>query len=72
MARHQLDARGLRCPWPALRLARTMRQSAPGDEVVMIADDPKVAHEIVLLSREHGWAFARQDKDGDCVFTIMK
>jgi tRNA 2-thiouridine synthesizing protein A len=72
MARHLLDARGLRCPWPALRLARLMRQSAPGDEIAMLADDPKAPEEISLLAGEHGWSLVREDKDGHSLFTIIR
>ena len=52
----EVDARGMRCPWPALRLARAMRE---GHEVVeMLADDPRAAGEIAALCGEHGWACA--------------
>jgi tRNA 2-thiouridine synthesizing protein A len=68
--RHQLDTRGMRCPWPALRLARIMRQSAPGDEIVMIVDDPKAESEVETLSRERGWALARERRPVGCVFTL--
>jgi len=72
MARHQLDARGLRCPWPALRLARLMRQAAAGDEVAMTLDDAKAEGEVRILAREHGWSLSRQDRDGNCFFTIIR
>lgn len=47
-----IDARGLRCPWPALRLARFMRES---DRAVIVADDPVAPDEIAALAGEHGW-----------------
>ncbi|MEM8696504.1 MAG: sulfurtransferase TusA family protein [Pseudomonadota bacterium] len=47
-----IDARGLRCPWPALRLARAMRET---DRTVIVADDPVAPGEIAALSAEHGW-----------------
>jgi tRNA 2-thiouridine synthesizing protein A len=72
MARHLLDARGMRCPWPALRLARLMRQAMPGDEVAMTIDDPKAEGEVATLSRERGWVLSRQDHDGSCLFTIIR
>jgi tRNA 2-thiouridine synthesizing protein A len=72
MARHLLDARGMRCPWPALRLARVMRQAAPDDIVDMMVDDPKAEGEIAILSREHGWSLSRQDRDGSCFFSIIR
>lgn len=47
-----VDARGMRCPWPALRLARAMRESA---DVQLIADDPQAGREVAALAAEHGW-----------------
>ena len=47
-----IDARGLKCPWPALRLARAMRDE---DSVTIVADDPIAPSEIAALSAERGW-----------------
>ncbi|WP_137753377.1 sulfurtransferase TusA family protein [Sphingopyxis sp. L1A2A] len=47
-----VDARGMRCPWPALRLARAMRDAA---DVLLIADDPHAGREVTALATEHGW-----------------
>ena len=47
-----VDARGMRCPWPALRLARAMRVA---QDVVLIADDPNAAREVAALAAEQGW-----------------
>lgn len=50
-----IDARGLRCPWPALRLAREMRGAAAGATLRLLADDPAAPREIAALAAEHGW-----------------
>lgn len=55
-----VDARGMRCPWPALRLARAMRGAA---EVRLIADDPQAARELSALAAEQGWAIVREGPD---------
>ena len=47
-----IDARGMKCPWPALRLARAMRST---DHVVIVADDPIAPAEIAALASEQGW-----------------
>lgn len=47
-----VDARGMRCPWPGLRLARAMRTAA---DVLLIADDPQAGREVAALAGEHGW-----------------
>ncbi|MGH6632129.1 sulfurtransferase TusA family protein [Sphingopyxis sp.] len=48
-----VDARGMRCPWPALRLARAMRDAS---DVLLIADDPQAGLEVAALAGEHGWS----------------
>ncbi len=48
-----VDARGMRCPWPALRLARAMRDAT---EVLLIADDPQAGREVAALADEHDWS----------------
>jgi tRNA 2-thiouridine synthesizing protein A len=47
-----IDARGLKCPWPALRLARAMRDI---DSVAIVADDPIAPSEIAALASENDW-----------------
>ena len=53
-----VDARGLRCPWPVLRLARAMRST---DSATIIADDPAAPREIAALAAAQGWALSHQD-----------
>lgn len=48
-----LDARGMRCPWPALRLARAMRSAAAAE---LLSDDPRAEGEVAALAAVHGWA----------------
>lgn len=50
-----VDARGMRCPWPALRLARAMREAA---DVLLLADDPQAGREVAALAGERGWTLA--------------
>lgn len=52
------DARGLRCPWPALRLARAMRSARA---VRLLADDPAAAREVAALAAEQGWTVEEAD-----------
>ena len=57
----EVDARGLRCPWPALRLARAFRQGA--QDVRLRADDPLAAQEIAALAAERGWQVKKDGED---------
>lgn len=47
-----IDARGMRCPWPALRAARAMRGAAA---VTVWADDPIAPGELAALAAQQGW-----------------
>ena len=53
-----VDARGLRCPWPVLRLARAMRSA---DSATIIADDPAAPGEIAALANAQGWQISHQN-----------
>jgi tRNA 2-thiouridine synthesizing protein A len=51
-----VDARGLRCPWPVLRLARAAREQPAGARIRILADDPAAPREIAALVAERGWS----------------
>ena len=58
MSETLLDLRGLRCPWPAIRVARAIRETV-GDAVILaVADDPIAPREIGAVAQERGWAVA--------------
>jgi tRNA 2-thiouridine synthesizing protein A len=46
MASETLDLRGLRCPLPLLRAERRMRTLLPGQELVLLATDPRFAEDL--------------------------
>lgn len=50
-----VDARGLRCPWPALRLAKAMRDAGA---VTILTDDPAAPREIAALAAAQGWTLS--------------
>lgn len=51
----EIDARGLRCPLPGLRLARAVREAGPG-LYRLLADDPVARQDIPALCGERGWS----------------
>lgn len=57
-----VDARGLLCPWPALRLGRAAREMGGKGQVRIVADDPAAPREIELMCRERDWIFQRTDE----------
>lgn len=42
----------MRCPWPALRAARMLREH---EEILLLADDPAAPAELRSLAQEKGW-----------------
>lgn len=51
-----VDARGLRCPLPVIRLAAAARDLAPGTEVRVLWTDPAAAHDVPAWARMRGHA----------------
>ncbi|MFC5379850.1 sulfurtransferase TusA family protein [Aquipuribacter nitratireducens] len=49
-----VDARGLRCPLPVLRLAAAVRDLAPGTVAAVVATDPAVRHDVPAWARLRG------------------
>ncbi|WP_447725032.1 sulfurtransferase TusA family protein [Sphingomonas koreensis] len=64
----RIDARGLRCPWPALRLARALRDRAGPIEI--LADDPAAEREIRALAAARGVGIEALELDGAAAFRI--
>ncbi|MBH1991764.1 MAG: sulfurtransferase TusA family protein [Sphingomonadaceae bacterium] len=54
----QVNAKGMKCPWPALRAARAMREA---DAIMIEADDPIAPSELAALAQQQGWDFAAVD-----------
>jgi tRNA 2-thiouridine synthesizing protein A len=46
----------LRCPWPALRVARAIREAGEGAIILAVADDPVAPREITAVAAERGWS----------------
>lgn len=46
-----LDCRGLLCPLPVIKLAKTLPTVAIGDTVTILADDPAAATDIPAWCR---------------------
>jgi len=63
----RIDARGMRCPWPAIRLAKALRDGATMVEIA--ADDPRAAGELASAAAAVG---ARLDVVGEGVFRVTR
>lgn len=51
----QVNARGMKCPWPALRAARALREATT---IIIEADDPIAFVELESLAKAQCWTFA--------------
>ena len=51
-----VDARGLRCPLPVIRLAAAALDAAPGVHLTVLATDPAAEHDVPAWARMRGHA----------------
>ena len=72
MAETFIDARAMRCPWPALRLARAMREAAVPATVRLVADDPKAPTEIAQLAAAQGWSLTCEASADGWIFMVTR
>jgi tRNA 2-thiouridine synthesizing protein A len=50
----EVDARGLRCPLPVIRLAEAARDAPAGVRIVVLASDPAARYDIPAWCRMRG------------------
>ncbi|MFC8733279.1 sulfurtransferase TusA family protein [Luteimicrobium sp. NPDC057192] len=58
-----VDARGLRCPLPVIRLAAAARDVPPGSRLTVLATDPAAEHDVPAWARMRGHAFVGSGYD---------
>lgn len=71
MSERVVDARGLLCPWPVIRLARAARELGGAGRIRIRADDPIAPREIEQLCAERGWQFAPVAGEADTYDVIV-
>ncbi|SEM68080.1 sulfurtransferase TusA family protein [Palleronia pelagia] len=62
---HDLDARGLLCPLPVLKLRKRMQALAPGAVIRVQADDPAAIVDIPHFCAEAGHELLGQSETDD-------
>jgi tRNA 2-thiouridine synthesizing protein A len=65
-----VDARGLYCPIPVLRLARALRGKPPGFSARLFATDPASVEDIEVFCRERSHCLLESRRD-EKVFTFL-
>jgi tRNA 2-thiouridine synthesizing protein A len=69
----EVDARGLLCPLPVLKLARALAGEPSGRVARLSATDPVAVRDVDVFCREQGCALLASGKDGDTfVFRVRK
>ena len=69
----EVDARGLLCPLPILRLARAFRNAPPGTVATLLATDPVAVEDVNVFCREKGHALLSTSEDGGVLsFRVRK
>ncbi|MEO8188715.1 MAG: sulfurtransferase TusA family protein [Acidobacteriota bacterium] len=69
----EVDARGLYCPIPVLRLAAALRCCPPGARARLLATDPAAAADVDAFCRETGAGLITSgEQEGVLVFDVQK
>ncbi len=67
-----IDARGLKCPLPVLKMERRLAAMPPGATLIVLATDPMAKIDIPLHCQQHGHAH-RLATEGEAMrFEIIK
>jgi tRNA 2-thiouridine synthesizing protein A len=61
----EVDARGLLCPLPILRLARALRGAPSGAVALLLATDPVAVEDVDVFCREGGHELVSTDRQGE-------
>ncbi|MGR3637308.1 MAG: sulfurtransferase TusA family protein [Shimia sp.] len=70
---HEIDALGLLCPLPVLRLRKRMMPLASGTRIRLIADDPAAIVDVPHFCNEAGHEMQEMtENSGTLEFVIVK
>ena len=64
---HVVDARGLRCPLPIIRLANNIGDVPVGGTLAVVAEDPAARTDVPAWCRMRGQEFLGEDVTDDGV-----
>ena len=69
----ELDATGLLCPLPVLKLRKRLKSLTVGDQVVMRADDPAAIIDVPHYCSESGHELVEmREEDGVQIYLVRK
>jgi tRNA 2-thiouridine synthesizing protein A len=67
-----IDARGLKCPLPVLKMEKRLAALPPGATLVVLATDPMAKVDIPLFCKQKGHDCAVSAEDAVLRFAIVK
>ena len=68
-----IDALGLRCPLPVVKLEAAMRRADRGETLAVRADDPIAAVDLPHAARQAGWeATTLPAPPGRCAYLVKR
>jgi tRNA 2-thiouridine synthesizing protein A len=67
-----IDARGLKCPLPVLKLEKHLATMPPAGQCTLLADDPIARVDIPLLCKKGGHSCAVSNQGSALRFEITK
>ena len=63
MSHIEIDARGLFCPMPVIRVQDALKGLAPGDTAELVATDPGALNDVTAWCRVHGHRVTETEQD---------
>jgi tRNA 2-thiouridine synthesizing protein A len=69
---HEIDATGLKCPLPVLRLRKRLSEVAQGDVVRLLASDPMAAIDVPHFCAEAGHEFLGTEDTGEAAAYFVR
>lgn len=66
-----LDARGLKCPLPVIRLARLARELPTATTLLVLADDPAAEADIPAWARMRGHSVTLERQGGHTAYAVV-
>lgn len=65
-----IDARGLKCPLPVLKLEKRLASASPGALLIVLTTDPMAKIDIPLYCRQHNHTLIQEDLGGVMRFEV--
>ncbi len=68
----EIDALGLLCPLPVLKLRKRLSALGPGDEIRLIADDPAAIVDVPHFCNESGHELIESTEEGGTLTFVIR